>query len=78
MLQPRYLTEKEIRAMAEAALASYEMTGDKLAAMRAAQEHAADELGARPTRTAVKLAYKLAMALWDETVIQTRTQIQEA
>ena len=78
MLQPRYLTEDEIQAMAQAALASYEMTGDRLAAMRAAQEHATDELGVRPTYTAVKLAHKLAMAWWDETVIQTRNQIQEA
>lgn len=77
MLQPRYLTEDEIQAMAQAAFDSYEMTGDPLAAMRAAQEHATDELGVRPTRTAVKLAHKLAMALWDETVIQTRNQIQE-
>jgi hypothetical protein len=59
-----YLNNAQIDEMASAAVRSYEMTADWLAATRAAQEHAIDEFGIRPRLSAVLLAVKIAKVRW--------------
>jgi hypothetical protein len=63
-LRSAYLNDAQIDEMARAAFNSYEMTGEWLSAMRAAQEHAIDEFRIRPNATAVALAVKLAKTKW--------------
>jgi hypothetical protein len=63
-LRSAYLNDAQIDEMARAAFSSYEMTGEWLSAMRAAQEHAIDEFRIRPNTTAVALAVKLAKVKW--------------
>jgi hypothetical protein len=69
------LSENQITEMAECALSTYEMTDDKISAMRAAQEHAIDEFGIKPKKSAVLLAYKIALMGWGEIVQRTKQEI---
>ena len=66
-----YLTDAQIHEMADAALTSYEFTACKKAAFRAAKEHSLDEFGINPNKSAVALAFKLAMMSYNECVIST-------
>lgn len=69
------LTNTQITEMAEVALSTYEITADKNAAKRAAKEHAVDEFGIVPKKSAVLLAFNLAMAGWDEIITRTKQEI---
>lgn len=60
----RYLNESEIAGMARAAVTTYEVAADWRAAYTAALEYAVDELGVRPSRSAVALAVKRAQVRW--------------
>jgi len=60
----RFLTNDEIAQMAEAASTAYEMQADWSVAVRAAKEHATDELGVKPSKSAVLLAAKLGRQNW--------------
>jgi hypothetical protein len=74
-LSTRYLTENEIDEMAHAALDSYEMTGDKAAAFRAAREHAADEMGVRATQAQCATAFQRAMVGWTARVARVKARV---
>jgi len=74
-LAKRFITDHEIHLMAQAALDTYEMSADKNSAMQAAREYATDELGVLPRRSAVLLAYKLAMQGWDQIKFKTKEYI---
>ena len=67
-----YLTDDQIDQMSDAALSAYEMTADKRAALRAAHEFAVDEFGVKPRKSAVLLAYKLAMTGWEGRTMAVR------
>jgi hypothetical protein len=62
--QEMYLREEQVSLMADAAVRSYEMTGDWSAAIRAAREYAVDEFGVRPNQSVVLLARKIAAVRW--------------
>lgn len=67
-----YLSNNQISEMAEVAFTTYEVAADWAAATRAAAEHAVDEFGVQPRRSAVLLAVKLAKVSWQEAIIQTK------
>lgn len=63
-IRTAYLSDAQIAEMASAAVQSYDMTADWNAAAQAARECALDDLGVRPSPTAVLLAVKLAKVRW--------------
>lgn len=67
-----YLLDAHIHEMSQAALNSYEMTGDWNSAKTAAAEYAIDELGIKPRLSAVLAALKIAQAAWHGTVLGVR------
>lgn len=67
-----YLTDAQIDEMAHAAFTTYEVTADANAAIRAAKEHAVDEFGITPRKSAVLHAWNLAKMQWDEEVIKAK------
>jgi hypothetical protein len=74
-MRTTYLTSSQIDEMAEAALDSYEMTGDKAAAFRAAREHAADEMGVRATQAQCATAFQRAMVGWMARVARVKSEV---
>lgn len=72
-----FLNNCQIDEMASAALATFEMTADKRAAIRAAQEYALDNFRVMPRRSAVLLAYKQAMLRWSAIVQSTTQEIED-
>lgn len=70
-----YLSKAQISAMADAALESYEMSGDRSSAVVAAQEFCFDNFRVRPNRSAVLLAYKIAMSRWQSRVVAVQREL---
>lgn len=60
-----FLTDNQIDMMADAALTTFEVSGDKQAAIRAARDFAIDEFNCTPRKSAVLLAFKQAMLRWE-------------
>ena len=69
-----YLTDDQIKLMADVACGSYEMTASWSAARQAAFEYAVDEFGIRPRKSACLLALKHAKVQWME--IQRLVQLE--
>jgi len=59
-----YLTEAQINEMADAAFTSYDMSCSWSRAFEDARDHAVNEFGVRPRKSAVLLAVKLAKVQW--------------
>jgi len=71
-----YLTDKQIHEMAEAVLASHEVTPlSHRRKCEVAREHAIDEFGVTPNQSAVLLAVKLAALGWDGLVQSTKAAV---
>ena len=60
-----YLTEAKIIEMADAALTTYEITGEKRRMGEVAAEYAADEFGVKATPAQIGYAVKLALTGWE-------------
>ena len=71
-----YLDNDQIDEMAQAALASYEMSADWRYGFDAAREYALEVIGVRPNRTAVLLAVKIAKVKWMVIVNQVKREVQ--
>ena len=71
-----YLTDTHITEMAEAVLSSHEVTPLSHARKcEVAAEHAADEFGIKPNKSAVLLAVKLANLGWAGIVQHTKKEV---
>ncbi len=73
-----YLSEAQIRKMADRAFTAYEMACTWSAAFDAAQELALEEFGIRPRRSAVMLAVKHAKVRWMAESARVRRAIEES
>lgn len=71
-MRNRYLTNDEIREMAEAAFTNYEFSCEWSKAREAAIEFAVDEYGFRPGPSAIYLAVKIARVNWGTAVEQVK------
>ena len=70
-MENRYLTDSEIEQMALAAYAVFEQgTPEYRFAARAAREYAVDDLGVRPSNSAVLLAANKGRAMWESVKLQ--------
>lgn len=76
MTTNRYLTDLEIAHMANAAFIAYEYACDWSAATRAAREYAIDELGVRPSKSAVLLAVKQAKVSWMKVSMDVKAVVE--
>lgn len=73
-----YLSQSQIDAMADAAVTTYEISGDWSAALRAAVEFSRDEYGVQPRRSAALLAVKLARLQWQARVLIAKEAVRAA
>jgi hypothetical protein len=73
-----YLLDAHIHEMSQAALRSYEMTGNWNSAKTAAAEYAIDELGIKPRLFAVLAAVKIAKAAWHGITLGVREVLRGA
>jgi hypothetical protein len=60
-----YLTNAQILEMADAALITYEVSGEKRDIGKYAAEYAADEFGVKATPSQIGYAVKLALTGWE-------------
>lgn len=74
----RYLTNAEIRAMAQVALENYELSCEWRKAREAATEYALEEYGFKPGPSAIALALKMAQAGWHGVVIATKKAARQS
>tara|TARA_R110000822_G_scaffold7154_6_gene29449 strand:+ start:296 stop:532 length:237 start_codon:yes stop_codon:yes gene_type:complete len=77
-MKTTFLTSNQITGMAEAALASFEMTASWKAASAAAAEYAADELGVRATGAQIATAMRKAQVGWTAIVYHTKQELEVA
>lgn len=76
-MQTKYLTDEQINEMSDAIVSALEVGSIGYARkLQIAEEHARDEFGIRPSRSAVRLAAKLAGIQWDEQRLQTKRLIE--
>ena len=75
-MEKRYLSDNEIREMADAAETCYEWTSSWKQAFHAAKEFAQDEIQVVPNKSAVALAVNLAKLAWEKNVISTKKIIE--
>jgi len=71
-----YLTEYQIFEMADAALTTYEVTGEKSRMGEVAAEYAADEFGAKATPSQIGYAVRLAMTGWEGIKAATKKAVE--
>ena len=70
-----YLTTAQILEMADAALTTYEVTGEKRRMGEVAAEYAADEFGAKATPSQIGYAVKLALTGWEGIKAATKKSV---
>ena len=70
-----YLKENQIHEMADAALTTYEVTGEKSRMGEAAAEYAADEFGVTATPSQIGYAVTLALTGWEGIKIAVKAAV---
>ena len=74
-MNSRYITQREIEALAEVAVASYEWACEWPKAYRAIMEYAADDMGLKLTKAQASTALRVAQAKWHGIGIEVRRNI---
>lgn len=74
-MKASYLTDKQIHEMADFALTSYEVSGNKARIGEAAAEYAADEFGVKATPSQIGYAAKLALWGWEGVKMSVKAEL---
>ena len=74
-MEKRYLSDNEIREMADVAETCYSWTCSWKQAFDSAREFAQDELRVSPNKSAVALAVNMAKLAWEKKIFSTKQMI---
>ena len=74
-METAYLTDNQIHEMADFALTSFEVSGDKARIGEAAAEYAADEFGVKATPSQIGYAVNLVLGGWDGIKMSVKAEL---
>tara|TARA_B100001094_G_C17986811_1_gene698058 strand:- start:353 stop:598 length:246 start_codon:yes stop_codon:yes gene_type:complete len=77
-MKNRFLTEQEIKQMAEWAVKDYEFSCSWKSAFYSAAEFAVDEFGVRATKSQAATAVNMAKLIWEGYCIEARREIDKS